>query len=201
MRIDLHVHTREGSSCARSTADEVVRSAIDRGLDGLVITDHDRLMDDARLVYLNRKYAPFRLFGGIEITTQREHVLVLGVNDEQLEMRRWAYARLQAFVNDRGGFLALAHPFRFNADRIEADLDRYPPHGLEASSWNTAAAAASRIREVATRLGVPVLSNSDAHHASEVGNHYNVLDETPEDVGSLVKILKEGRFEVVTPRR
>lgn len=163
MRIDLHVHTREGSACARSASEEMIRAAIDEGLDGLVITDHDCLLDDAQLDYLNAKYAPFRLFRGTEITTRREHFLVLGVDDERLEVLGWAYPELHAFVNDRGGFLAPAHPFRFNPHCIEADLDRYPPHALEAYSWNTPASAAPRIRDVAARLGVPVLSNSDAH--------------------------------------
>ena len=199
MKIDLHVHTRARSACARSSTDEMILAAVDRGLDGLVISDHDRLVPTEDLAYLNAKYAPFRIFGGIEITTRGEHVLVLGVRDEALEDRWWAYPDLHAFVQGRGGFLAVAHPFRFNPRRLGVDIDRFPPHALEVHSRNTPRQAEGRIRKMAERLDVSLLSNSDAHHSSDIGSYYNVLDREPDDVEALVRILKEGAFVPVAP--
>jgi len=177
----------------------MIRAAVDRGLDGLVISDHDRLVPPEELSYLNTKYDPFRVFGGVEITTHGEHILVLGVQDDELESRWWAYPDLHAFVLARGGFLALAHPFRFNRRRLEVDVERFPPHALEIHSRNTPSRAASRIGKVAERTGAYLLSNSDAHHWTDVGGYYNVLDRRPEDEGELVSILKEGAFELVGP--
>lgn len=177
----------------------MVRAAVDQGLDGLVICDHDRLVPPAELAYLNAKYNPFRVFGGIEVTTRGEHVLVLGVRDDALENEWWAYPDLHAFVQERGGFLALAHPFRFNAGRLEVDVELFSPDALEVYSLNTPRRAENRIQELAARLGVPLLSNSDAHHASEVGAYYNELNREPEDVEALVEILKQGAFEPVAP--
>jgi predicted metal-dependent phosphoesterase TrpH len=177
----------------------MIRVAVDRGLDGLVISDHDRLVPTEDLAYLNAKYAPFRIFGGIEITTHGEHVLVLGVQDETLEDRWWAYPALHTFVQARGGFLALAHPFRFNPRQLEVDVERFPPDALEVHSRNTPRRAAARIRDMAGRLDVSLLSNSDAHHTSDIGAYYNVLDREPDNMEALVRILKEGAFELVAP--
>lgn len=199
MKIDLHVHTRARSPCARSSTDEMIRAAVDRGLDGLVISDHDRLVPTEDLAYLNAKYAPFRIFGGIEITTHGEHVLVLGVQDEALENRWWAYPDLHTFVQGRGGFLALAHPFRFNPRQLEVDIERFPPDALEVHSHNTPRRAEARIRNVARRLNASLLSNSDAHHSSDIGSYYNVLDGEPDDIKALTRILKEGAFDPVAP--
>jgi len=199
MKIDLHVHTREGSPCAHASADEMIRAAIDCGLDGLVITDHDRLIPRERLAYLNAKYAPFRLWGGVEITTRGEHVLVLGTHDKRLEQTWWTYRDLHTFVRERGGFLAVAHPFRFNRARIEADIDRCPPDALEVYSLNTPRSAVPRIEDIAARLNLPLLSNSDAHHSGDVGSYYNLLRREPEDVDALVGMLKEGAFQAVAP--
>jgi len=199
MKIDLHVHTRARSPCARSSTDEMIRAAVDRGLDGLVISDHDRLVPTEDLAYLNAKYAPFRVFGGIEITTRGEHVLVLGVRDEALENRWWAYPDLHTFVQRRGGFLVLAHPFRFNPCQLEVDVEQYPPHALEVYSRNTPRQAEACIRQMAVQLDVSLLSNSDAHHRSDVGAYYNVLDREPDNMEALVRILKEGAFEPVAP--
>lgn len=44
----------------------MVRAAIRAGLDAMVLSDHDRLAPTARLARLNAKFAPFRVFGGIE---------------------------------------------------------------------------------------------------------------------------------------
>ena len=201
MRIDLHVHTRERSICAHSNTEQMIRAAIDWGLDGIVISDHDRLVPPERLDYLNLKYAPFRVFGGIEITAHGEHILVLGVSDPALERRQWSYPNLHAFVEEREGFVAVAHPFRFNPLELKVDVERFRPHALEAYSRNTPASAEPRIRALARGLGVPVISNSDAHRARDLGTYHNLLDHEPQDVKDLVRILKAGIFEPVAPTR
>ena len=39
-RYDLHVHTYEGSACARSTGAELADFYKEKGYDGIVISDH-----------------------------------------------------------------------------------------------------------------------------------------------------------------
>ena len=199
MRIDLHVHTRERSSCAHSPTEDMIRAAIEADLDGLVISDHDRLVPREQLTYLNGKYAPFRVFGGVEVTTRGEHILVLGVRDPDIERGYWRYPDLHRFVTERQGFLALAHPYRFNPHQIGVDVERYPPHALEVCSRNTPRSAEPRIRELGEELKALLLSNSDAHHASDVGGYYNELDREPQDIEALVTMLKEGAYEPVAP--
>jgi predicted metal-dependent phosphoesterase TrpH len=198
MKIDLHVHTRERSPCGCSSTEAMIRAAIEGGLDALVISDHDRLVPPGLLSTLSAQYAPFRIFGGVEVTLAEEHVLVLGVRDSLRARRWWTYRDLHAFVEGQGGFLALAHPFRFNG-RVEVDVERFPPHALEAYSHNTPRRAEPAIRLLATALDVRLLSNSDAHHAGDIGAYYNVLDEEPEDVEALAALLKAGAFTPVAP--
>jgi histidinol phosphatase-like PHP family hydrolase len=172
----------------------MVQTAIVFGLDGLVFTDHHRLVPLDRLEELNRKYAPFRVFGGIEVTvTEREDVLVLGIRDSMLETRDWSYSELFAFVRRRGGFLVLAHPFRYR-DEIDIDMERYPPDAIEVHSKNTGACDEPQIRAVLTCLGLLPLYNSDAHHADHVGVYYNRLARVPKDERDLVEILRAGEY-------
>jgi hypothetical protein len=198
VKIGLHVHTRERSPCAQSSAEQIIPAAIDSGLDALVISDHDTLVPPERLSQLNAKYSPFRVFGGVEVTLAGEHVLVIGVRDKLLERRWWNYADLHTFVQDQGGFLALAHPFRYDG-RVDVDVDRFPPHALELYSRNTPRRSGPRIRALAARLDVPLLSNSDAHYAGDLGAYYNRLDGDPRDVEELVLLLKSGAFTPVAP--
>jgi predicted metal-dependent phosphoesterase TrpH len=215
MRIDLYVHTLERSSCAQASEDAQILAAIDQGLDGLAITDHERLVSQAHIAMLNRKYAPFRVFGGVEISLQEgEHALVLGVHIPVLERTMWTYPELHALVRERGGWLAIAHPFRFGPS-ISVDIERYPPDALEGCSINVPLHQADHIREIAADLGIQVICNSDAHHTRHIGAGYNLLEREilrppaqrpQDDMGehllderALVECLKAGDFLCVCP--
>ena len=194
MRIDLHVHTIERSPCAVSSEDEHILTAMDRGLDAIAFTDHESLVPPAHLDALNRGYAPFRIFGGIEITLQEgEDVLVFGVRDPALESRKWTYPELHALVRAQGGWIAIAHPLRYHPT-INLDLEQYTPDALESCSTNIALLNQPRIREIAKQLGIKVVCNSDAHTTQSLGVGYNLLKEEPVDEADLVRILRAGAY-------
>jgi len=160
----------------------------------MVFTDHMRFMPQKRLNALNHKYAPFRIFGGIEITVQeREDLLVLGVHDALLESAKWTYPELHAFVRQRNGWIALAHPFRYHSG-IPIDIEQYPPDALEGCSTNIVPSNQPRIRELAKRLGISVVCNSDAHVTQSLGVAYNCLNAIPADEADLVRLLRSGAF-------
>ncbi len=198
MKIDLHVHSKEYSFCGRSAAEAQIQAAITAGLDALVFADHDQLFPQQHLQLLNAKYAPFRIFGGIEMSVDGEHLLVLGVHDESLERRRWSYPALHEFIRNQQGFIALNHPFRFN-EQIEINHRQFPPDAIEAYSNNIITESEQRILTVAQELGVYVVSNSDAHHISDLGRYYNVLNHSPADEHELIQLLKDGEFTCVFP--
>lgn len=194
MKIDLHVHTKERSACGQSSEEEMIQAAIAYGLDGLAFTDHHCLIPPERLAELNRKYAPFRLFGGIEIAVvEGEDVLVLGVHDAMLEAREWTYSDLFAFVRAREGFLVLAHPFRFR-DVINVDIEACPPDAIEIHSRNIGVCDEPQIVITLERLGLRPLCNSDAHIADHVGIYYNRLERVPQDEAELLEILRAGAY-------
>ena len=194
MRVDLHVHCRERSGCGRSSAEEQIIAAVNSGLDAIVFTDHNRLVPDRRLQMFNEKYAPFRIFGGIEVSVEEEHVLVFGVNEPCLESEAWQYPDLRRFVHERGGFTALAHPFRYR-DTIEIDLETFPTDAIEGTSNNTPEEVEGRIRAIASDLGIPVLCNSDSHICDTIGRHYNIVHRVPADEMELIRLLKSGEFQ------
>lgn len=189
VKIDLHVHAMERSACARIGEESQIQAAIRAGLDGVAITDHNRLVPAGRLAELNKKYAPFRIFTGIEVDADREHLLVIGVHDPLLEKPGWHYPELRDFVHWRGGFIALAHPFRYGPE-LRIDIEQFPPDGIEVKSVNTPANYEGQIRALAARLGLALLENTDAHFAGQMGSYYNDLPEMASSDRELVEILK-----------
>lgn len=193
IKVDLHVHTSDRSPCGTANEEEQVRAAIAAGLDAIFFTDHHRLVPAERLDSLNRTFAPFRIFGGIEVTSQGEDFVILGMQDPRLESSKWLYPDLHAFVRANGGFMALAHPFRYR-DHIAVDCGTYHPDAIEICSPNTPVDSHARISDLALKWNIPTLSNSDAHSTERLGMYFNILDDAAGGEAIILDILRAGRF-------
>jgi len=196
--IDIHVHASERSKCSRSTEAELIRAAIDKGLNALVFTDHMRLVPAAHLAELNSQFAPFLILGGVEMfTVDNEDILVYGVHDSRLEEEEWTYDRLYDFVREKNGFLVLAHPFR-HRDYLGIDVETRIPDAMELRSLNIVAQSENKIRNVATAIGCGITCASDAHVAENVGAHCLRLDKAVATIAELISMLRTRAYSCKT---
>ena len=196
MRIDLHTHTSNYSNCASSTEAEQIEAAIAAGLDAMVLTDHNYQRTKEYLDTLNEKYAPFKIFAGVEInvTDACEDVLVIGVYDLAAHnYESWTYPALYAYTRERGGFIAIPHAFRYN-DGVNCDVVNFVPDAFELKSKNINPARAHLIQNLADELGVQTVVASDAHRTLNIGMHHLVLDNDVYTEADLVREQKAGRF-------
>jgi len=203
MRIDLHVHTSEYSACSFSTEREQIERAIARGLDGIAFTEHGIQREQSCINRLNKKYAPFKIFTGVEVNVigSREDVLVIGVpemtayNGGRREYNSiWEYKDLYKFVRKNGGFIAIPHPFRY-ADEVRIDVARFLPDALELKSQNIDPGREHLITAFAKELGVKTMVASDSHHINNTGMHHLVLHNAVQTDADLVRELRSGRYE------
>ncbi|MDR1688365.1 MAG: PHP domain-containing protein [Clostridiales bacterium] len=195
--IDCHVHTKEGSGCAHYTRREMVESAIAEGLNGIVITEHDKLTPQEVIDELNADYAPFRVFSGIEVRVWGDDFLVLGIQDNILEKTNWDYHKLYQFVRENGGYIALAHPMRY-WHGIDTNLYSWRPDALEIYSFNMdniSWQARQRALRLANALQTNIIANSDAHAADKY-RYCNVLNRQPQSDSDLAQMLKDGAYRL-----
>jgi predicted metal-dependent phosphoesterase TrpH len=190
MKIDLHVHTSERSPCGQAGEIEQIKAAAAAGLDAIAFTDHNKLVPTGWLRQLNQQFTPFQIFGGIEISLE-EDVLVIGLQDRELEVTRWTYPALHEYTRQRGGYLILAHPFRYHPG-IYIDIEQFPPDGIEIFSVNTPASWQTRIRELSKIHQIRLFSNSDAHKTNPLGSFYNEIPGFPQSDPELVQTLRQG---------
>lgn len=103
MLIDLHAHSSGVSQCCRISYDAVIHSALDNGLDGIVLTNHYQksyVCDGDDSAFARRYTAEFRrakaygdkvgckVFFGAEVTMEQcggAHVLLYGITEDFIE--------------------------------------------------------------------------------------------------------------------
>lgn len=193
MKIDIHVHSAERSACARSGEEEVIRASAGAGLDAVFFTDHDRLVPPGRLYELNEKYRPFKIFGGIEVSAGKEHILVLGLDAPELESAgSWTCRELVRFASRMQGFTVLAHPYRYAPPDEEVFLS--PPDAVEFRSSNINPENEGLILSAAGRMGCSAVCSSDGHRAENAGMFFVELEERVADEAEAISLMKEGRF-------
>lgn len=134
MLIDLHAHSSGISRCCRIPYDAVIDTALDAGLDGIVLTNHYQKLyvtdGDAR-AFAHRYIEEFHLakaygdtvgckvFFGAEVTMERydgAHLLLYGISEhfitENPALFDWTMEEMHRKVKALGGVLVQAHPYR-----------------------------------------------------------------------------------------
>jgi len=144
MLIDLHAHSSGISQCCRIPYAEVLKQALDNGMDGIVLTNHYQksYLEDGDADAFAQKYiAEFyaaeqcgrqigcRVFFGIEVTTElypKVHMLVYGVDPEFLLEHPCVFdytqKELYELVHAHNGILVQAHPFRYGEHLLDPAL-------------------------------------------------------------------------------
>lgn len=197
MKIDMHCHCSERSSCSVVSEKDLIETAIAQGLDGLVITDHNTMMSQEHLEALNQQYAPFRIFSGVEITDEEtgEDILVIGIAQPLWPGMQWVYADLHAFCRQQGGAMILAHPYRYDPS-VLSPVSTLPPDGIEVHSSNIGKCDEALIQQLAQENNCRLFANSDAHSADTVGIYYNDFTDPIATDAQLADAIRQGAYSI-----
>lgn len=102
-----HVHT-EFSHDSGASLSLVIQEAEKKGLDFVVVTDHNSLKGAAAYGKMNRRGHPLLIFGD-EVSAPDGHLIALGISEEPpAELDSQA---LIDWIHARGGYAILPHPF------------------------------------------------------------------------------------------
>jgi len=197
MRFDIHIHTRRYSPCSDIDPFELLPRAVEVGLSGIAIVEHNALWSDEDIHILKRESAieNMSVFPGVEIRSRHGDLLVFGLRDLH-GVKRWDSARsILKAVHDRGGAVIVAHPTRYGmgCDRVVLDMDF---DGMEVMSTNMCAEEQDRALALSSSSGIKAVGASDAHSLHSVGDYYTVFDEAVDSMERFVSALREGRFRM-----
>lgn len=183
MLIDLHVHTSRYSPCGKSSPEDMMRRAVEIGLDGVVLTEHNVVWPEDEAAALQAQFPLVRIYRGIEVTVDTgDHYLVYGLTDPAAFENKMPSAQLMRRVRAAGAAAVLAHPYRYGPD-VPDTLEDHPVDAIEIHSNNILTYAHVKAVALCNRLGVRPIASSDGHRVGTLGlyavrlNHNHVADE------------------------
>lgn len=205
---DTHVHTR--SSDGWFTSETLAETALEAGLDAIVVTDHDTVRGGFDLrEYVTSRSLPLIVYPGSEITARCDghdvHVLALGIEDDipPWQEPEWTVEQ----IIRQGGVPVLAHPYKKGTGYLRArsemqllvpaslevynasiaDIDRFDPRARRGIDRNVTATR-YHVEHPGQLLG-PV-GGTDAHFRT-VGRGLTAYD------GELLDAIRSGATAVV----
>lgn len=196
MIVDLHIHTNRSSRCSALSPDELIRTAMQMGLDGVGVTEHS-VHRGAQMVYDMAHEHALVVFRGVEVYTPEGDMLVFGVSSQvEPDMD---FLRLYEMVRGEGGVIIAAHPTRgywghhrkykgVTSEEVLARLDAVETHNAGCKRELNDLAA-----ERAARLGLVSVGGSDAHVKSSVGKCLTVFERDFATEQELIEEIKAGR--------
>jgi predicted metal-dependent phosphoesterase TrpH len=185
LKIDLHVH-----SCY--SYDSLIKPkelrfyARKSGLDGVAITDHDRLDSAMKIA----REAALLVVPGMEISSSNGHILGLCVSeaipkglspDETVEK-----------IHEAGGLAVACHPVTL----FKGSLGKHTSSRFDAVEVINASAfpfrfSVKRARQIAVSLHIGQVGGTDAHYGPEIGCAYTVVDSELR-VDRVVEAIRKG---------
>ena len=213
MIIDMHIHTKPASACSDLAPEELIEEAKRIGLDGVCITEHDKIWAPEAIRELREKY-DFLVLRGTEITSMDGDMLVFGLDREFDKII--SVNELRRLVDEVGGVLIAAHPFR--GAFLEGGEVSIPGVTLtveeackkpflkfmdtvESLNGENSELEDEFTLKVCEGLDFKGTGGSDAHSAKEVGRAVTIFEKDISCEEDLIEELKAGRFRAEIFRR
>lgn len=194
MRFDLHMHTTRHSPDSQMDPFALVRQARKRGLDGVVITEHDWLWTEQELEELRAAARGLVVLAGVEVTAAEGHFLAYGVTNPFTIPKGIGVADLCREVHRQGGAVVAAHPFRWGQPFADILREEQPDlDGLELMTDHMDAECRKRAVEVFRRYPLAGLGSSDAHHLEILGVCYSEFEPLIYTIHDLVRAIRGRR--------
>lgn len=208
--VDMHVHTVRGAADSSLTPDQLIEEARRIGLTGVNISEHDRVWEPHVLEEFRERSGLF-VSRGMEVSTDLGHMIVVGLDRYVPGIRR--AAELRRVLDEVGGFMTVAHPFRHFFDPIHFRRDGRPPFEMtpeeaaermpvfklvdeiEIANGGSTPRENQFALKVAKALGKRGIGASDCHSTNGVGYFVTVFEEELRDQEHVLEQLRARRFQ------
>jgi predicted metal-dependent phosphoesterase TrpH len=199
LRVDMHVHT-DHSSDSRTRPADVVKRALELGMDAIAVTDHDTV-SGALEAERKAKNTCLLVIPGQETRTREGEVIVLGLRKSLSSRQPLLHTLKQA--KGEGGFVIVPHPFDIMRRGIGKSISRCLNYidAIEVFNSRTMLNVFNKKAfAFAERHGLPMTTGSDSHSPGEMGKAF-MLVKSKNNEGAIFNAIRSGNTELVTRRQ
>ncbi|BAL24455.1 PHP domain-containing protein [Azoarcus sp. KH32C] len=196
MWIDCHCHTKHSYDNWLEPVD-LVRRAKALGLDGVCITEHYSYEASFPVEQVGRDEG-LLVLRGVEIATDRGHMLAYGVEDDGWNIwGRDNYLPMNdviEHINRIGGICVPAHPFREVgvASLLHGLLDLSGIAAVETHNGGNLDSDNDLAISAAQHMRLPALGGSDCHKTAAVGRCATWFSQPVMDIASFIAAVRAG---------
>lgn len=184
MKWETHCHTVYSSHRKRwfdalNTPREMIEASLRKGLDGMIITDHDTVKGGLAAKKIAREYAGFTVIPGAEITSGAGHILAVGIETNVPKLL--SAGETIERIHELGGIAIASHPF---SSRVRPSLreECLKTDAVEVFNAMNRGTENSQAQLLATENSRPMTAGSDAHWAKMVGTAGIICDDPVRDI-------------------
>lgn len=206
----------------------MVLDAKEKGFKGIVVTDHfyrGNTAIDPQLPWkefvdfyeqnwlqgkrFGEKYGIDVIFGIEEVYNRdMKEVLIYGITPEELkaepDFKTYNLEQIFKFVDEHGGVVSHAHPFRDRKYIKNADLepDHLSLHAVEVFNVSDGDERNEMAAEFADKYNLMPLSGGDVHKAGgRLGTSGIAVDRPIHDTKELAKVIRSGEYRLIVNGR
>ena len=195
--MDLHVHTRRFSPCAEQLDPARLADTMeDRGLHGIVITEHNAMWRLDELNKLKHGNTRIRIYSGVEISSSTGHFVVIGMDNLDGICAGIKTERIIDKARNCGAVVILVHHHLNYSDmKSGIDMMSLPPgiEAIEVASNVTFGDQQTDANYYADLKNWHPVAGSDAHALDQVGMTFTAFDELPDDEKMLADAIRNGK--------
>ena len=194
MIIEMHCHTSEHSACSMVSAAEMVKKAIQVGIQAIVFTDHHYKWSDEEISLLRQEAGvpeTFKIFSGQEVTTSDYGDVLLYGAEKIYPKQKITLGDLRAENPDAA--IIWAHPYRNKKIPAEEKLLSPLINGIEIFNSNYTILEAHKALNDWHKYKFTAIGGTDTHALSYTGSYPTIFDHPVCSIGELAEELKAGR--------
>lgn len=200
LKCELHVHSNISDGI--DDVETLLRTAVDKGLDVISITDHDTLEGSIKAMEIvEREGLNITILPGYELSAKEGHILIFG--NENIEVYDKGVSVEEIDPSDK--FLAIAHPYQFyrnGSKKPEKIIEKV--NGVEVFNSRTILKRYTlKAEELAKRYSKTKIAGSDAHSKDGIGYGVTLLPNLRKnEAGSrtqlkdIIRVLQEGTTQI-----
>ncbi len=215
--IDFHIHGKIGSSLSFDKDEfmQKILAAKKSGLDAFALTEHSHAVNfseafvflDANFDFIENYWDAdeIKIFPGTEITTlENLDIIVIDLPKNILELAKQFDEKLTRTTDellnllDNSALVILAHPYRRHdvfPKLSDGFLRRLDATEINAKDFYEKQNE-GQVRELATKLNLPILANSDTHHFASIGATWNEFESDIKTINELKENIRRQNFTI-----